>query len=85
MTVSAVRRDDTVDVNVLLSVLSQLKAGDLGARMPLDWTGLAGKVADGFNEIIVANEAFVAELARVSELVGKQGQLSQRNGWRAAG
>jgi signal transduction histidine kinase/HAMP domain-containing protein/ActR/RegA family two-component response regulator len=78
MTVSAVRRDDTVDVNVVLSVLSQLKAGDLGARMPLDWTGLPGKVADGFNEIIMANEAFSAELARVSELVGKQGQLSQR-------
>ena len=40
--------------------------------------GLAGKVADGFNEFIVVNQAFSSELARVSEVVGKQGKLSQR-------
>src|SRR5205814_504580 len=51
---------------------------DFTARLPLHWMGLAGKVADGFNEISTVNEAFCAELARVSEVVGKQGKLSQR-------
>jgi signal transduction histidine kinase/HAMP domain-containing protein len=69
---------DAVDATLLLGVLAQVKAGDFSARMPLDWTGVAGKVADGFNDVIIANEALGAELARVSRVVGKQGELSQR-------
>src|SRR5688572_4608137 len=69
---------DSIDAGVLLSVLAQVKAGDFTARMPLVWTGVAGKVADGLNEVIIANEILGAELARVSEVVGKQGKLSQR-------
>ena len=69
---------DTVDPKVLLSVLAKVKGGDFTARMPLEWTGVAGKVADGLNDIIIANQAFGTELARVSQVVGKQGQLSQR-------
>ncbi len=59
-------------------MLWDVKAGDFTARMPLDWTGVAGKVADGLNELIVANQAFRVELARVSHVVGKEGKLSQR-------
>jgi signal transduction histidine kinase/HAMP domain-containing protein len=73
-----------VDAKVLLGVLAKLKAGDFSARMPLEWTGVAGKVADGLNDVIIANEALGAELARVSTVVGRQGQLSQRvvlGGW----
>jgi len=69
---------ETVDANTLLVFLEQVKRGDFSARMPLGWTGIAGKVADGFNDFISVNETFCAELARVSELVGKQGKLSQR-------
>ncbi|MDX6287116.1 MAG: hypothetical protein QOG53_2601 [Frankiales bacterium] len=69
---------DNVDVRTLLNVLAQVNAGDFTARMPLEWTGLAGKVADGLNDVIVANQALEAELARVSQVVGKEGKLSQR-------
>jgi signal transduction histidine kinase/CheY-like chemotaxis protein/HAMP domain-containing protein len=69
---------DTVDARTLLDVLARIKEGDFTARMPLDWTGVAGKVADGFNEVIITNQTFEAELARVSRVVGKQGELSQR-------
>ncbi|HUP75314.1 MAG TPA: ATP-binding protein [Acidimicrobiales bacterium] len=75
---------DCVDVKVLLGVLAQVKAGDFSARMPLDWTGVAGKVADGLNDVIIANNALEQELARVSQVVGKNGWLSQRlvlGGW----
>ena len=63
---------------VLLGVLSQVKAGDFTARMPVHWTGGSGKVADALNEIIGANQALGTELERVSRVVGKEGKLSQR-------
>ena len=84
MTNPVVALTDTVDAKVLLGVLAQVKGGDFTARMPLEWTGVAGKVADGLNDVIIANEALGAELARVSRVVGKQGELSQRvvlGGW----
>ena len=78
MTDSVLPPDDAVDAKTLLNVLAQVKGGDFTARMPLEWTGLAGKVADGFNDVIIANQALVTELARVSRVVGKDGELSQR-------
>jgi signal transduction histidine kinase/CheY-like chemotaxis protein/HAMP domain-containing protein len=75
---------DTIDAGTLLKVLAQVKEGDFTARMPLEWTGVAGKVADGFNDVIIANQGLETELARVSQVVGKEGKLSQRlvlGGW----
>jgi signal transduction histidine kinase/DNA-binding response OmpR family regulator/HAMP domain-containing protein len=75
---------DCVDGKVLLQVLALVKGGDFTARMPLEWTGVAGKVADDLNEVIIANEALEKELARISRVVGHQGELSQRavlGGW----
>ncbi len=75
---------DAGDPKILLSVLARVKGGDFSARMPLDWTGVAGKVADCLNDVIIANQSLEAELARVSEVVGRQGRLSQRvvlGGW----
>jgi methyl-accepting chemotaxis protein len=69
---------DVLDPKVLLGVLARVKAGDFAARMPLELTGVAGKVADGLNDVIIANQALEAELARVSQVVGKEGRLSQR-------
>ena len=69
---------DTFDAEVLLAVLSEVKAGDFTARMPVHWTGVGGKIADRLNEIIGANEALGTELERVSRVVGKEGKLSQR-------
>ncbi|HEY0869763.1 MAG TPA: HAMP domain-containing protein, partial [Acidothermaceae bacterium] len=67
-----------IDVNAVLDVLGKVKAGDFGARLPFDWTGVGGKLADGINEVISYNQALEAELARVSEVVGKEGRFSQR-------
>ena len=78
MPVPRVPTADAVDAKILLNVLAKIKEGDFTARMPLDWTGVAGKVADGLNDVIIANQALGTELARVSRVVGKQGELSQR-------
>jgi signal transduction histidine kinase/CheY-like chemotaxis protein/HAMP domain-containing protein len=70
------------DFEVLLNVLSEVEAGDFTARMPVHWVGMGGKVADRLNAIITANQAFGAELDRVSRVVGKEGKLSQRVSFR---
>jgi HAMP domain-containing protein/signal transduction histidine kinase/CheY-like chemotaxis protein len=44
----------------------------------MEWTGVAGKVADAFNEVVELNERMAQELARLSRVVGKEGKLSQR-------
>jgi signal transduction histidine kinase/HAMP domain-containing protein len=75
---------DVVDAKLLLNVLAQVRGGDFAARMPLEWTGVAGKIADGLNDVIISNQSLAAELARVGQVVGKEGRLSQRvvlGGW----
>jgi signal transduction histidine kinase/HAMP domain-containing protein len=69
---------DRVDDGVLLSVLSDVNNGDFSVRMPLNWTGVAGKIADRLNNVIAANETLGIELAKVSRVVGKEGKLLQR-------
>jgi signal transduction histidine kinase/CheY-like chemotaxis protein/HAMP domain-containing protein len=71
---------DRLDEVMLLSVLSDVKNGDFSVRMPLEWTGVAGKIADRLNDVIAANQSLGAELARVSRAVGKEGKLSTRVG-----
>jgi methyl-accepting chemotaxis protein len=69
---------DALDANTLLTVLAEVERGDFTTRMPVVWTGVAGKVADALNRVIASNEALEDEIARVSRLVGKEGKLSQR-------
>src|SRR5690348_4763933 len=65
-------------MTTLLVALTALKKGKSGVRLPLDWDGVAGKVADAFNEVVELNERMANELARLSRVVGKEGRLSQR-------
>ena len=39
---------EILDPKVLLGVLSAVKAGDFTARMPVHWTGAAGKIAQSY-------------------------------------
>ena len=67
-----------IDTTVLLSALTALKKGDFSVRLPVEWTGVAGKVADTFNEVVELNERMAQELSRLSRVVGKEGKLTQR-------
>src|SRR5581483_2384262 len=78
MSDASVIHADLVDTKVVLSFLADVQAGDYSARMPLDWTGLAGKVADGLNDVVIANQTLEGELDRVCRAVGREGKLSQR-------
>ena len=69
---------NTGEMSALLNALLSLKKGKPGVRLPAEWTGVAGKVADAFNEVVELNERMAGELARLSRVVGKEGKLSQR-------
>jgi len=62
----------------LLRTLVAVKKGDFSARMPIDQTGLAGKIADELNDIIELNQRMAAELDRIGTVVGKEGKIAQR-------
>ncbi|MEJ7847529.1 MAG: HAMP domain-containing protein [Pyrinomonadaceae bacterium] len=70
-------RGDHVDSKELLKLLTAINRGDFSSRMFLD-VGLAGKIYDTLNEIIEKNEQLTSELSRISEVVGKQGKITQR-------
>src|SRR6266705_1512934 len=54
------------------------KRGDFSARLPEDWTGVPGKIADTFNAVIEANQRMTCELERIGRVVGKEGRITQR-------
>lgn len=66
------------EMSTLLNALNELKKGKRGVRLPVEWTGVAGKVSDAFNEVADRNERMAEELERLSFVVGKEGKLSQR-------
>jgi HAMP domain-containing protein/signal transduction histidine kinase/CheY-like chemotaxis protein len=67
-----------VDNAELLSALQALRRGDFSARLPVDWPGLGGRIADTFNEIVTLTQHLGSELARLNRAVGKQGRINQR-------
>jgi HAMP domain-containing protein/CheY-like chemotaxis protein/signal transduction histidine kinase len=62
----------------ILFALVALRNGDFSKRLPVDWIGVHGKIADAFNEILAFNERRANEIARVCRMVGKEGKLEQR-------
>jgi HAMP domain-containing protein len=57
-----------------------MRDGDFAVRLPGTWTGVAGKVADTFNEIVAANQQMARELRRLGKTVGKEGKTRERIG-----
>src|SRR5215216_2309545 len=74
----AANTSDTLDTRQLLKVLMAVKKGDFSLRMPVEHTGVAGKIADTLNDIIDLNQHMTDEFARISTVVGKEGRIAQR-------
>ncbi|HEX7637054.1 MAG TPA: HAMP domain-containing protein, partial [Burkholderiaceae bacterium] len=72
------------EMQQLLAALTALRKGDAGVRLPMHWTGVAGRVAEAFNDVVEQNVDMAEELARLRRVVGKEGQLKQRASLRAA-
>src|SRR5579862_8050091 len=70
--------EDSFDLHHMLQALQAMRVGDFSVRLPADRTGLAGKIADTFNEIVAANERMAHELEYVGQVVGREGRTRQR-------
>src|SRR5438094_8381879 len=66
------------DTKQLLAALMAFKRGDFSARLPENWTGVPGKIADTFNTVIETNQRTTRELERIVHAVGKERRISQR-------
>ena len=62
----------------VLRALLALRRGDFSVRLPPEWSGIDGKIADAFNAVTEMNQRMVDELARVSRVVGTEGRIAQR-------
>src|SRR5437870_11266499 len=69
---------DELDTQQLLAAFLAFKRGDFSARLPDDWTGVAGKIADTFNDVIAINQRMTREPQRIGRVVGKEGRITQR-------
>ena len=67
-----------LDPHALLAALQAVSSGDFSVRLRGDHTGLDGKIADTFNDIISTNQRIALELQRVGQVVGKQGKTRRR-------
>src|SRR5450432_1554662 len=65
-------------LEMVLESLQTMRDGDFSVRLPGSWTGLEGKIADTFNEIVAANQQMARELKRVGQVVGKEGRTRER-------
>jgi len=63
---------------LLLRTLTSMKKGDFKVRMPVEFTGVQGKIADTLNDILELNERSTNEVERIANVVGKEGKLNQR-------
>jgi hypothetical protein len=63
-----------LQLSALFEVMQRVRSGDFTARLPADLTGLSGKVADAFNDIIAANQRMASQLEHVGQVVGREGR-----------
>jgi len=67
-----------LDEKRMLAALTELKRGNFDVRLPVEWSGLAGKVADTFNDVAELNQNTLQQLHRLSQTAGKEGKLQTR-------
>jgi len=70
--------DQEAELRELLHVMLAVRNGDFTVRLPGHWTGLTGKIADAFNEVVGANQTMAEQLERVGQVVGKEGKTRTR-------
>jgi HAMP domain-containing protein/CheY-like chemotaxis protein/signal transduction histidine kinase len=69
---------DSLDLKELLSALQAARDGDFSTRLPGHWSGIEGKIADAFNDVVASNQKIAEELEHVGSVVGKEGRTRYR-------
>jgi methyl-accepting chemotaxis protein len=78
MSLTTALSPETLDLKLLLHGMNDLKKGDLSVSLPSDWTGLPGKIADTFNDLVQINRTLAQELERLTKDVAKEGKIKER-------
>ena len=73
-----VLEESELDKTVLLNALMAVKRGEFETRLPNNWTGLDGKIADAFNAMVELNAGLKTQLETVSRAVGGEGKTGHR-------
>ena len=71
-------REHEAFMKQLLVTLDALQDGDFSVRLPSDWTGLEGKVAERLNGMSTRMERFNSSLQRLRRQVGEEGRIGER-------
>jgi len=62
----------------LLAAVVAFRDGNFSVRLPADWPGTDGRIAEAFNQAIGFEDRIAEEVERLSTQVGKEGRLKQR-------
>jgi signal transduction histidine kinase/HAMP domain-containing protein/DNA-binding response OmpR family regulator len=66
------------ETSQILAALIALKRGNSDVRLPEEWPGQAGRIAEAFNEVVELNVRTARELERLNQVVGREGKLRYR-------
>ncbi len=62
----------------LLGALRAVARGDFTVKLPGNWDGIDGDIAEAFNEVVSMDARALLEIDRISTVVGHDGRLGQR-------
>ena len=65
-------------INAVLMALTALRRGDATVRLPVTGEGTFGKLSEVFNDLVEQSATMADEVARLSQVVGKEGKLKRR-------
>src|SRR6266850_590647 len=68
----------TIQNQHLLAALRAFRKGDFSVLLPTRLTGLAGDIAEAFNDVVELSERMTKEFARLGHIVGKEGKIGHR-------
>jgi HAMP domain-containing protein/signal transduction histidine kinase/CheY-like chemotaxis protein len=70
--------EDHFETAELLAALRAFRRGDFSVRLPRGRSGIAGEIAEAFNDVVELNDRMTKEFERLGETVGRQGKINQR-------
>src|SRR5688572_17976879 len=75
---TANHKQSEVRARQLHAAMVAFRDGDFGVRLPTDWDGTDGRIAEAFNQALAHEDRITGEITRLSAAVGKEGRLRQR-------
>ena len=65
-------------LRLILTAMLSFREGNFSVRLPMEWSGIDGRIAEAFNQTIAHEDRISREITRLSVTVGKEGRLQQR-------